>query len=140
MSLPRSEERVLCNELLTRIQETVHAIWGLKKEDTKITNMVYYRPDNPINSIIDNNLVTQVLHTIRDVIRFHNSFYLLAKAYKDQSAEKEVCFQDLFFLELLRYRYLDIYTVLCNRPLLLLQLSDYVFSLDKDYKKIFRSI
>lgn len=135
MSLPRSEERVLCNELLTRIQETVHAIWGLKKEDTKITNMVYYRPDNPINSIIDNNLVTQVLHTIRDVIRFHNSFYLLAKAYKDQSAEKEVCFQDLFFLELLRYRYLDIYTVLCNRPLLLLQLSDYVFSLDKDYKK-----
>lgn len=47
---------------------------GIEKEDTKITNMVYYRPDNPINSIIDNNLVTQVLHTIRDVIRFHNSF------------------------------------------------------------------
>ena len=135
MSLPKSEERVICNELLTRIQETVHTIWELEKEDTKITNMVYYRPDNPINSIIDNNLVTQVLHTIRDVIRFHNSFYLLAKAYKDQSAEKEVCFQDLFFLELLRYRYLDIYTILCNRPLLLLQLSDYVFLLDKDYKK-----
>ena len=135
MSLPKSEERVICNELLTRIQETVHIIWELEKEDTKITNMVYYRPDNPINSIIDNNLVTQVLHTIRDVIRFHNSFYLLAKAYKDQSAEKEVCFQDLFFLELLRYRYLDIYTILCNRPLLLLQLSDYVFLLDKDYKK-----
>lgn len=135
MSLPKSEERVICNELLTRIQETVHTIWELEKEDTKITNMVYYRPDNPINSIIDNNLVTQVLHTIRDVIRFHNSFYLLAKAYKDQSAEKEVCFQDLFFLELLRYRYLDIYIILCNRPLLLLQLSDYVFLLDKDYKK-----
>ena len=64
-----------------------------------------------------------------------NFSYLLAKAYKDQSAEKEVCFQDLFFLELLRYRYLDIYTILCNRPLLLLQLSDYVFLLDKDYKK-----
>ena len=76
-----------------------------------------------------------MLHTIRDVIRFHNSFYLLAKAYKDQSAENEVCFQDLFFLELLRYRYFDVYTILCNKPFILLQVSDYEFSLDKDYKK-----
>ena len=135
MSLPKSEERVVCNELLTRIQGTVHTIWGLKKDDFRITNMVYYCPDDPTNSIIDNNLVTQVLSTIRDVIRFHNSFYLLAKAYKDQRAENEVCFQDLFFLELLKYRYMDIYTILCNRPLGLLQLSGYAFSLDKDYKK-----
>lgn len=135
MSLPKSEERVLCNELLTRFQETINAIWGLEKGDLRITNMVYYRPNDPTNGIIDNNLVTQVLHTIRDVIRFHNFFYLLAKVYKDQSAEKEVCFQDLFFLELLRYRYFDVYTILCNKPFILLQLSDYEFSLDKDYKK-----
>lgn len=135
MSLPKSAERVICKELLTRIQGTISAIWGLEKEDTKITNMVYYRPDDPTNSIIDNNLVTQVLSTIRDVIRFHNSYCLLAKAYKNQSAEKEVCFQDLFFLELLRHRYLDIYTILCNKPFVLLQLSDYVFSLNEDYKK-----
>lgn len=132
MSLPKSEERVFCNELLTRIQETVHTIWGLEKEDTKITNMVYYRPNDPTNSLIDNNLVTKVLLTVRDVIRFHNSFYLLAKAYKDQRVENEVCFQDLFFLELLRYRYMDVYTILCNRPFILLQLSYYEFSLDKD--------
>lgn len=140
MSLPKSEERVLCNELLTRFQETINAIWGLEKDDLRITNMVYYRPNDPTNSIIDNNLVTQVLYTIRDVIRFHNSFYLLAKAYKDQSAEKEVCFQDLFFLELLRYRYLDVYTILCNKPFILLQLSDYEFSLDKDYKKTLQEL
>ena len=135
MSLPKSEERVICNELLTRIQDTVHTIWGLEKENTEITSMVYYRPDDPTNSIIDNNLVPQVLFTVRDVIRFHNSFYLLAKAYKDQKLENEVCFQDLFFLELLRYRYLDIYTILCNKPFVLLQLSDYVFSLNGDYQK-----
>lgn len=135
MSLPKSEERVICNELLTRIQEIVHTIWGLEKENTEITSMVYYRPDDPTNSIIDNNLVPQVLFTVRDVIRFHNSFYLLAKAYKDQKLENEVCFQDLFFLELLRYRYLDIYTILCNKPFVLLQLSDYVFSLNGDYQK-----
>lgn len=135
MSLPKSEERVICNELLTRIQETVHTIWGLEKENTEITSMVYYRPDDQTNSIIDNNLVPQVLFTVRDVIRFHNSFYLLAKAYKDQKLENEVCFQDLFFLELLRYRYLDIYTILCNKPFVLLQLSDYVFSLNGDYQK-----
>lgn len=135
MALPKSEERVICNELLTRIQGTINAIWGVEGDDLKITNMVYYRPDDPTNSIIDNNLVTQVLFTVRDVIRFHNSFYLLAKAYKDQSIEKEVCFQDLFFLELLRYRYLDVYTILCNTPFVLLQLSNYVFSLNEDYEK-----
>lgn len=69
------------------------------------------------------------------MIRFHNSFYLLAKAYKDQKVENEVCFQDLFFLELLRYRYVDIYTILCNKPFVLLQLSDYIFSLNGDYQK-----
>lgn len=135
MALPKSEERIICNELLTRIQETIHTIWGLKKDDLSITKMVYYRPDDSTNSIIDNNLVPQVLFTVRDVIRFHNSFYLLAKAYKDQKVENEVCFQDLFFLELLRYRYVDIYTILCNKPFVLLQLSDYIFSLNGDYQK-----
>lgn len=139
MSLPKSEERVICNELLTRIQETVHTIWELEKEDTNITNMVYYRPDDPTNSIIDNNLVTKVLLTVRDVIRFHNSFYLLAKAYKDQRAENEVCFQDLFFLELLRYRYMDVYTILCNRPFVLLSLDDNIFLLNDNYKSIIQN-
>lgn len=139
MSLPKSEERVICNELLTRIQETVHTIWELEKEDTKITNMVYYRPDDSTNSIIDNNLVAKVLLTVRDVIRFHNSFYLLAKAYKDQRAENEVCFQDLFFLELLRYRYMDVYTILCNRPFVLLSLDDNIFLLNDNYKSIIQN-
>lgn len=139
MSLPKSEERVICNELLTRIQETVHTIWELEKEDTKITNMVYYRPDDPTNSIIDNNLVTKVLLTVRDVIRFHNSFYLLSKAYKDQRAENEVCFQDLFFLELLRYRYMDVYTILCNRPFVLLSLDYNIFLLNDNYKSIIQN-
>lgn len=139
MSLPKSEERVICNELLTRIQDTVHTIWGLEKDNLRITNMVYYSLNNPTNSIIDNNLVTQVLSTIRDVIRFHNSYYLLSKAYKDQNAEKEVCFQDLFFLELLRYRYLDIYTILCNKPFVLLSLDDNIFLLNDNYKTIIQN-
>lgn len=139
MSLPKSEERVICNELLTRIQGTINAIWGLEQDDMRITSMVYYRPDDPTNSIIDNNLVPQVLFTVRDVIRFHNSFYLLAKAYKDQRAENEVCFQDLFFLELLRYRYMDVYTILCNRPFVLLSLDDNVFLLNDNYKSIIQN-
>lgn len=135
MSLPRSEERVICDELLSRMQRTINAIWGLEQDDTRIISMVYYRPDNPTNSIIDNRLVTQVLFTIRDVIRFHNSFYVLAKAYKDQKIENEVCFQDLFFLELLRYRYIDIYTILCNRPLVLSYILGNGLSLSSDYKR-----
>lgn len=139
MSLPKSEERVICNELLTRIQGTINTIWGLEKEDTKISNMVYYNPNNPTNNIIGNNLVTQVLFTVRDVIRFHNSFYLLAKAYKDQKVENEICFQDLFFIELLRYRYMDVYTILCNRPFVLLSLNDNVFLLNDNYKSIIQN-
>ena len=76
ISLPKSEERIICNELLTRISKTINTIWGIPKEDTRIYDMVYYRSYNYTNSIIDCILVPKILYTIRDVIRFHNLFYL----------------------------------------------------------------
>lgn len=131
LNLPKIEERVICNELLNRIKSTIHKIWGLKEEDPIIADMVYYRPKDNNNSILDCFLIPRILHTNRDVIRFHNSFSLLTHAYKDQNSEKELNFQDLFFLELLKFKYHDIYTIICNRPFDLLQLTDDMTTIEK---------
>ena len=140
ISLPKSEERIICNELLTRISETINTIWGIPKEDTRIHDMVYYRSDDYTNSIIDCILVPKILYTIRDVIRFHNLFYLLSETYKEQSAETKIEFQDLFYLELLHYRFTNIYSVLCNTPLYILELNEYSLSLKSDAKEIIQNL
>lgn len=102
--------------------------------------MVYYRSDDYTNSIIDCILVPKILYTIRDVIRFHNLFYLLSETYKGQSAETEIEFQDLFYLELLHYRFTNIYSVLCNTPLYILELNEYSLSLKTDAKEILQNL
>ena len=127
--LPKSEDRVICSELISRFKLTINRIWKVDQDDVKISSMINYRIEDPTNSIISNCLIPKILRTIRDVIRFHNSFYLVANAYKNQGIEKEIEFQDLFFLELLQYKYRDIYSVLCNTPLKLLELNNYSFSL-----------
>ncbi len=140
ISLPKSEERIICNELLTRISKTINTIWRTPKEDTRIHDMVYYRSDDYTNSIIDCILVPKILYTIRDVIRFHNLFYLLSKTYQEQSAETEIEFQDLFYLELLHYRFSNIYSVLCNTPLSILELNEYSLSLKTEAKEFIQNL
>lgn len=140
MILPKSEERIICKELQTRISKTIHTIWGIPEEDTRIHNVIYYRYDDYTSDIIDCILVPKILHTIRDVIRFHNLFFLLSKTYKDQGVENEIEFQDLFFLELLQYRYSKVYSHLCNTPLLLLDLKDDSLTPKKEAKVIITKI
>lgn len=140
ISLPKYEERIICNELLTRISKTIYTIWGIPKEDTRIHDMVYYRSDNYTNNIIDCTLTPKILNTIRDVIRFHNLFYLLSETYKKQGAETEIEFQDLFYLELLHYRCKDIYSKLCNAPLSILELNENRLSLKTKAKEIINNL
>lgn len=140
ISLPKSEERIICNELQTRISKTINTIWGIPKEDTRIHNMVYYRSDEYTNSIIDCLLVPKILYTIRDVIRFNNLFFLLSETYREQKVEAEIEFQDLFYLELLNYRYSNIYSVLCNTPLSILKLNEYSLSLKPEAKEIIQKL
>lgn len=140
ISLPKSEERIICNELLTRISKTINTVWRISQENTRIHDMVYYRPDDYTNSIIDCLLVPKILYTIRDVIRFHNLFYLISETYKGQDAEAEIEFQDLFYLELLHYRYSNIYSVLCNNPLSILELNEYSLSLKAEAKEILHGL
>lgn len=140
ISLPKSEERIICNELLTRISKTINIVWGISQENTSIHDMVYYRPDDYTNSIIDCLLVPKILYTIRDVIRFHNLFYIISETYKGHGAEAEIEFQDLFYLELLHYRYPNIYSILCNTPLSILELNEYSLSLKTEAKEIIQNL
>lgn len=136
IALPKSEERIICQELKKefRFPKTISEIWGIDAEDEKITQLIYYTPNNPNNSIMGCYLLPKVLHTIRDVIRFHNAFRMIAQVYKDQRIETEIEFQDLFYIELLRYKYNDLYSLLCNKPFALLELNDDKFGLKNDVK------
>lgn len=134
IALPKSEERIICQELKSRFSTTINNIWEIDTEDEKITQMIYYMPGNPSNSIMGCYLLPKVLHTIRDVIRFHNAFRMIAQVYKDQGIETEIEFQDLFYIELLRYKYNDLYSFLCNKPFALLELNNDKFGLKNDVK------
>lgn len=140
LALPKYEERIICNELQTRVSKTIHAVWGISEDDTRIHDVIYYRSDDYTSDIIDCILVPKILHTIRDVIRFHNLFFLLSKTYKEQGVENEIEFQDLFYLELLQYRYSKVYSNLCQTPLLLLELNEDSMALKNDAKQILNDI
>jgi hypothetical protein len=84
--------------------------------------------------------VPKILYTIRDVIRFNNLFFLLSETYREQKVEAEIEFQDLFYLELLNYRYSNIYSVLCNTPLSILELNEYSLSLKTEAKEIIQEL
>lgn len=123
ISLPKFEERIICEELKKRISKTISEIWGIKENDTQIDNMIYYRYDEFTNNIKDCILVNKVLHSMRDVISFHNSFKLIAKTYKKCGNQKEIDFQDLFFLELLKYKYPKLHSALWDNTFDFLYLS-----------------
>lgn len=85
--------------------------------------MIYYRYDEFTNNIKDCVLVNKVLLSMRDVIGFHNSFKLIAETYKNYENQTEIDFQDLFFLELLRYKYPKLHSALWDNTFDFLYLS-----------------
>ena len=123
ISLPKFEERIICEELKSRISKTISDIWGIKENDIQIDKMIYYRYDEFTNNIKDCVLVNKVLHSMRDVIGFHNSFKLIAETYKNYENQTEIDFQDLFFLELLRYKYPKLHSALWDNTFDFLYLS-----------------
>lgn len=134
--LPEFEKRVICHEVLVRVAKLVNDIWEIDEEDTRIRDMVFHKNDKILLSVADDYIVSKVLPTIRDVIRFCNSFKLTAYVYKKQGIETEVEFQELFYVELLKYRFNDVYTILGNHPLRLLEINDnYIYKLKDDGKK-----
>lgn len=137
VALPKHEDRVVCQELMARFPKLINEIWGINENDDRISGVIYYCPVEPNNNIIDYCLVTKILHTVRDVIRFYNAYCLIAQSYKFQGIEKEIDFQDLFYIELLRYKYNHLYSFLCSKPFTFLELnSSNVFKLRNNINSI----
>ena len=125
--LPKFEDRIICHEVESRIQKIVDDVWEKEQDKAeRVKEMVYYFSLQ--NGSYHEYLIPTVLNTMRDVIRFRNAFYISAKMYKDSGTQYEIDFQDLFYLELIRYRYLGIYNTLRNSPLKLLELNHLILS------------
>ena len=119
--LPKFEERIICYELHNRIKETLNSLFNIDKENLIYKDMIYHRCSEESSAIFD-YLIPKILENNRDVIRFHNSFYLILRCFQNNS--KEIDYKDLFYLELIRYRFPEIYNILRNSPLLLLNVTD----------------
>lgn len=114
ITLPKYENRIICSELEKRLTGDINKL-GLSDVDKTIHDMIYYKNKNSFN-FINQSLSSEVLTNIRDVIRFCNSFYISVYTIIDLHNSKEINIKDLFYLELLRYRYNDVYMIFRNRP------------------------
>lgn len=125
--LPKFEERIICYELHLRIMKTLNSLFSVDKDNTIYKDMIFHRcsEESPVSS---DYLIPKILKNNRDVIRFHNSFKLILRCFQD--SHKEIDYRDLFYLELLRYRFSKIYDILRNNPLLLLNMQDEFYSLN----------
>lgn len=135
ITLPMYENRIICSQLEKRLLEDMNEL-GFKDVDKTIHEMIYtqFKGDNDSTQRF---LIPTILTNIRDVIRFKNSFYISIQMIKDLYFEKklELEIEDLFYLELLRYRYNDVYMILRNRPTTILtyEKSDDKYNYNKDY-------
>lgn len=117
ISLPKYEERIICEELYNLISKTITKVWGNNVADNEIKDMIYYKlmdkNETEINrSEINRYLIPKILRTNRDVIHFYNTFKLIAEIYKTQKNQTEIEFQDLFFIELLKFKYPKLHSAL----------------------------
>ena len=122
--VPKFEERRICEELYRRVERLSNdGVWASKLDEAAVNDMVYRRNNKENDGKDSGYIVPNVLHTMRDVIRFSNALKLLCETYKEQKIQEEIEFNDLFFLELLRYGFGEIYTVLRDMPLSVLDLK-----------------
>ena len=133
IALPQYESRIICSELESRLSKDINKI-GFTQVDDVIHEMIYKCIEEDKNHT-KMFIVTSILTNIRDVIRFKNSFYISIHTIKDLHNENEIEIDDLFYIELLRYRYNDIYMILRNRPTMVLKYEKEgdKYNYDQDY-------
>lgn len=133
ITLPKYENRIVCSELKKKLSKDMNDL-GFKNLDKTIHDMIYVRIDN--NDKVNMYLVPCVLTNIRDVIRYRNSFYISMQMIKDLQIENEIEIADMFYIELLRYRYNDVYMVLRNKPTsILTSENEYTFNYNDEFFK-----
>ncbi|MEE1202761.1 MAG: P-loop NTPase fold protein [Bacteroidales bacterium] len=124
ISLPKYEERIICEELYKRISKTIKEVWGNNVADNEIKDMIYYKLMEKNETEINRYLIPKILRTNRDIIHFYNTFKLIAEIYKTQKNQTEIEFQDLFFIELLKFKYPNIHSYLWLNPIKFLNLNN----------------
>ena len=113
ITLPKYENRIVCSELEERLSKDMNKLRFIGFDDT-IRDMIYYSTTNENKTHMP--LVPCILINIRDVIRFRDSFFISMHMIKDLNIQNEIEIDDLFYIELLRYRYNDVYMILRNNP------------------------
>ena len=142
ITLPKYEDRIICYELHSRISKEIYNVF--KNDEQYSMNRIHrmiYEISNNIKGEDDKYLIPMILTSMRDVIRFSNAFKNTIILYKKQNIEKEIGIENLFFIELLRYKYNDIYMIIRNKPLSILdfEYNRYVFKTDNDKYNNFKS-
>lgn len=133
--LPAFEKRILCKELEKRIKKYL----PLAEYKNEIHYMVWFDYADLIrgnaNFMGENDtdihipfpqtiLTTEVLKTMRDVIRFSNSFEVTIHNFNENKALNEISLSDLYILELLRCHYTDVYECLRESPSSILKVTE----------------
>lgn len=141
IALPWHESVILCNELESRLKsiftelkwvcsdELLHDITHHRVEKANSQLKLDVESDDNENEEISSfdyfhseYMIPTILSSMRDIIRFSNSFRLNLSAFVDKY-KADIDISDFFYLELLRYRFTDIYYTLRNDPLNILYLN-----------------
>ena len=134
IGLPSLQDTFICSEIKKNISPIINEVWGDNINSKELDNMIYYRTDAPTDVNVNYYLIPKIIKSQRDVIRFINSFKLMSCIYKSKNIESEISFKDLFFLELLKYRFYDVYMLLYYDPLSILKedRESKIFALNED--------
>lgn len=153
IDLPSYEDRVVVKELWDRLEHIFETTWpeekdeienilfggekiiktykGELKSDYKLTSLPIYYPEKYKTY----NVIRTLLPSVRDVIRFSNSFILITSFYEKISKQDFISGYNLLMIELLRYRYPEIYNILKLNTYELLKIESGRYTLIADYEQ-----
>jgi hypothetical protein len=108
ISLPKYEERILCEELSAHLKVLLKE-FSSKIDFDHISDTISYSRINE-DSEDTSYIIPKILPTVRDIIRYTNSLKLNLAPFKSTINEIDVF--DFCILELIRYGFPEIYTIL----------------------------
>lgn len=154
IALPAYESHILCDELYANIKEILDECEYVYLDD-HLGKIVYERIDMTMyqremddgkgNILLEPKyyentgvyFIPQILQSFRDIIRFSNSFKLNFTSIKGCDISiHEIDYSNFLYLELIRYKFVDIYELLKDNPLTLLHynINENKYQMEALYK------
>lgn len=153
IDLPNYEDRIIVNELWNRLEHLFKTTWSQEKIEIEETLFAGEKTINTYKGEFESdyklmsfplycpvkykiyNVIRTLLPTVRDVIRFSNSFILISSFYKKIHKQNYISGHHLLMIELLRYRYQEIYNILKECPSELLEIKSDKYEIVSNYKQ-----